>query len=107
MNSREKIKNAYQSLQCFRNPLIKELADDLKDAYHDLFNEGVDEIIHDVLQGTAVTRKELLSKRRKYIIVQKRKEVAIIASQHGYTRKQVGEALNRDPSTITHYLKSQ
>ena len=105
MNSREKIKDAYEKLYCFDNPLLKEIAEDLQKSYRDIFGAGIEEIIKDVALQQDVRASEIKNGGRNAHLVYCRYLVARQAAED-YTLVEIAKALNRsDHSTIVHLLR--
>lgn len=104
MNSREQIKEVCQKLRCFRNPLLHEIAEDLEQAYGDLFGKGISEIINDVALQENLEADKIASASRDEHLVYCRYLVARRAISD-YTLQQIANALNKaDHSAIVHLL---
>lgn len=104
MNNKEKIKDIYEKLECFHNPTIQELAQELKQAYQQLYILGVDDIVKQQCREHNVTIQDVLGSSRRKNLVHIRYKVSKQAYQMGFTQEEIGNALNRDSSTIRHYL---
>lgn len=67
----------------------------------------VNKIAEAVAAETGVGIREIYGKRRTKRVVEARQLVMFIATQHGLTTHQIGGALNRDHSTVSHAVAAE
>jgi chromosomal replication initiation ATPase DnaA len=63
------------------------------------------DILQAVSQVTNIPATELGQKNREQLIVDARAVYCVVAHGAGYTRVEIGAAINRHHSTVTHHLK--
>lgn len=70
--------------------------------------QWIDSLIQDVIEGTTITREDILGNSRQAYIVKARHEVYIRAHNLGFSMNKIAKILNRDHTTVrTAILKKE
>ena len=65
-----------------------------------------DQLFQIIQQQTGLTREQITGKRRQERLVYARRIICLYMKDAGYTTPEIGDAINRDRTNVTHILKT-
>jgi chromosomal replication initiation ATPase DnaA len=98
-----KLQHVIDTLSCFRNPILQEQAEILKQIKQQ--QKGLNSIIMYYAEKHSVSIADILNGPRTSTLVLVRAEIAKEAKRRGFGPVEIGRALDKDHSTVIHYLE--
>ncbi len=107
MTNQEKLKDAYEKLKCFDNPLLQDIASQVEDAYNHLYGNRseLNSIIIDIARLHGYTKKDILEGGRKKELVYLRYLISKCGKENGFDPPEIAEALQMNRASVRYYLE--
>jgi len=104
---KETLQDIIETLRCFDNPIMEKQAGRLVEVRDYLYNNttGINGTISYYAEKHQVPIADILNGPRTNKLVLVRAEIAKEAKERGFGPSEIGRAINKDHSTIIHYLE--